>query len=107
MLKAPGPLIINPLIYAELSIRFGSEHALDSALHPLSIRRDPLPYEAGFLAGIAFVEYRRRGGSRTSTLPGFFINAHAAMTGLRLLSRDASRYNAYFPELALISPRGG
>lgn len=99
-----GPLIINPLIYAELSIRFGTPAALDIALDQLTIQRDPLPYEAGFPAGRAFVEYRRRGGSRTSTLPDFFIGAHAAVTGLRLLSRDASRYTTYFPEIALVTP---
>ena len=99
-----GPLIINPLIYAELSIRFGSPHPLDTALDQLGVRRDPLPYEAAFPAGSAFVEYRRRGGSKTSALPDFFIGAHAAAAGLRLLTRDTGRYTTYFPGLRLITP---
>ncbi len=99
-----GPLLINPLIYAELSIRFSSPAALDGALDQLGIRRDPLPYEAAFPAGAAFVEYRRRGGSRTSPLPDFYIGAHAAASGHRLLSRDAGRYSSSFPELVLIAP---
>lgn len=99
-----GPLIINPLIYAELSIRFGTPAALDIVLDQLTIQRDPLPYEAGFPTRAAFVEYRRRDGSRTSTLPDFFIGAHAAVTGLRLLSRDAGRYAMYFPKITLVTP---
>jgi predicted nucleic acid-binding protein len=98
------PLIVNPLIYAEVSLRFASLEELDDAL-PLSLfRREPLPWEAAFLAGKCFVTYRRRGGTRRSPLPDFYIGAHAAVAGYRLLTRDAGRYRSYFPKLDLIAP---
>jgi predicted nucleic acid-binding protein len=77
---------------------------LDLHLGAEAFRRLPLPYEAGFVAGRAFVEYRRRGGVRTSPLPDFYIGAHAAVSGLCLLTRDARRYAGYFPKVRLISP---
>ena len=66
--------------------------------------REPLPWEAAFLAGKCFVTYRRRGGTRRSPLPDFYIGAHAAVAGYRLLTRDAGRYRSYFPKLDLIAP---
>ncbi|MHB8512345.1 MAG: type II toxin-antitoxin system VapC family toxin [Actinomycetota bacterium] len=97
-------LIINPIIFAEVSARFKSIEELDEALPVTFIRRDSLPYEAGFLAGKAYVSYKRRGGSRTSPLPDFYIGAHAAVAGYHLLTRDPSRYRTYFPRLTLIAP---
>jgi predicted nucleic acid-binding protein len=97
---------INPIIYAEISSGFVSMANLDESLSPIVFRRLALPYEAGFVAGRAFVEYRRRGGARTSPLPDFYIGAHAAVAGLTLLTRDARRYRGYFPKLRLISPNG-
>lgn len=97
-------LIINPLIYAELSVGFTSVEALDDSLPPSLIQRRGLPYEAAFLAGKIFLAYRRNGGERRSPLPDFYIGAHAAVAGYRLLTRDAVRYRTYFPTLELITP---
>ena len=97
-------LVINALIYAEVSIGFDSIEALEEAL-PLGLfRREQLPFEAAFLAGKAFLSYRRTGGSRRSPLPDFYIGAHAAIAGYRLLTRDAARYRTYFPTIELIAP---
>ena len=100
-----GPLVINPLIYAEVSVGFDRIEELDEALEPSVFQRRPLPWEAGFLAGKCFLRYRRRGGARTSTLPDFYIGAHALVEGLALVTRDATRYRTYFPRLALVAPR--
>ncbi len=97
-------LVINPIIYSEVSIGFDRIEDLDQALPPDFFRRDPLPWEAGFLAGKCFVKYRRSGGKRFSPLPDFYIGAHAAVSGIALLTRDTNRYKTYFPKLALISP---
>jgi hypothetical protein len=97
-------LVINALIYAEVSIGFDSIEALEEALPTDLYRREPLPYEAAYLAGKAFLAYRRAGGERRSTLPDFYIGAHAAVAGYRLLTRDATRYRASFPMLELITP---
>lgn len=99
-----GPLIINPIIYAEVSIRFSRVEDLDDALPPQDYRRAPLPWEAAFLAGKAFLDYRRSSGAKSSTLPDFFIGAHAAVSDLTLLTRDAGRYATYFPTVRLIKP---
>ena len=99
-----SPLVINPLIYAEVSVRFTSMTELDEQVPPNLFRREPLPYEAGFVAGKCFVEYRRRGGRLRSPMPDFYIGAHAQLAGYRLLTRDPSRYRSYFPKLALIAP---
>lgn len=99
-----SPLAINAIIYAEVSIRYETIEALEDALSPDVFRRDVLPYEAAFLAGKAFLAYRRQGGARTTPLPDFLIGAHAAVAGYRLLTRDASRYRTYFPTLDLIAP---
>jgi predicted nucleic acid-binding protein len=97
-------LVINPIVYAEVSIGYDRIEDLDSALPPDRFRREPLPWEAAFLAGKAFVRYRRAGGRRRSPLPDFYIGAHAAVRGLALLTRDAPRYRSYFPRLTLIAP---
>jgi predicted nucleic acid-binding protein len=95
-------IAINPIIYAEIAAGFATIAVLDRNLD--EFRRLALPYEAGFVAGRAFVEYRRRGGARTSPLPDFYIGAHAAVAGLKLLTRDAKRYASYFPGVRLIAP---
>ena len=97
-------LVINALIYAEVSIGFDSIEALEAALPPELYRRERLPYEAAFLAGKAFLHYRRTGGTRRSPLPDFYIGAHAAVAGYQLLTRDAARYRSYFPTVGLIAP---
>ena len=97
-------LVINPIVYTELSIGFDTIEELDATLAPMSIEREPFPFPAGFVAGRAFLEYRRRGGLRSSPLPEFYIGAHAAVAGYRLLTRDASRYRTYFPSLQIIAP---
>jgi predicted nucleic acid-binding protein len=99
-----GMLVINPIIYAEVSTRFERIEELDDALPADYFRRVPLPWEAAFLAGQCFITYRRRGGSRRSPMPDFYIGAHAALTGLTLLTRDARRYRAYFPRLRIVAP---
>ena len=97
-------IAINPIIYAEIASGFATMAELDHHLGADSFRRLAMPYAAGFVAGRAFVEYRRRGGVRTSPLPDFYIGAHAAVAGLKLLTRDARRYTGYFPKVLLISP---
>ncbi|HEY0593963.1 MAG TPA: type II toxin-antitoxin system VapC family toxin [Thermoanaerobaculia bacterium] len=97
-------LVINPLIYAEVSIGFDSIEDLDALLPETLYRRDPLPFEAAFLAGKAFLAYRRRGGGKGKPLPDFYIGAHAAVAGLRLLTRDARRYRTYFPTVEILAP---
>ena len=97
-------LVINALIYAEVSVGFPTIEELEEALPVDLFRREPLPYEAGFLAGKCFLEYRRGGGMKRSPLPDFYIGAHAAVAGYRLLTRDAARYRAYFPRLEVIAP---
>jgi hypothetical protein len=99
-----GELAINPLIYAEVSIRFERIEELEDALPESEFRRLPLPWEAAFLAGKSYVRYRHRGGARRAPLPDFYIGAHAAVSGLALLTRDASRYRTYFPKLRVIAP---
>ena len=97
-------LVINPLIYAEVSIRFESIEAVDEIVPTSLYRREDIPYSAAYLAGKAYLQYRRRGGKRRSLLPDFLIGAHAAVAGYRVLTRDARRYRTYFPTLELISP---
>ena len=97
-------LVINPLVYAEVSIGFDAIEDLEAALPIDLYRREDLPYEAGYLAGKCFLRYRRAGGLKRSPLPDFYIGAHAAVAGYRLLTRDAGRYRTYFPNLKLITP---
>jgi predicted nucleic acid-binding protein len=99
-----GKLVINPIIYAEVSVRFTKIEELEAALPRDDFAREPVPYEAAFLAGKAFQRYRRRGSPRPSPLPDFFIGAHAAIAGYRLLTRDVTRFSSYFPKVELIAP---
>lgn len=101
---AQGELCINPIIYAEVSVGFVRIEDLDATLAPDAFTRLSLPWEAGFLAGKAFLKYRRAKGARTSPLPDFYIGAHAAIEGMTLLTRDAKRYRTYYPKLELICP---
>jgi len=98
-----GPTLINPIVYAEISIGFERVEELEQAL-PAELEREALTWEAAFLAGKCFIEYRRRGGQKRSPLPDFYIGAHAAVTGRALLTRDTRRYRKFFPRLELISP---
>lgn len=97
-------LLINPVIYAELSLAFESPAVLDATLDSLGVRLQEIPRQALFLAGKAFIRYRRGGGSKHNVLPDFFIGAHAAVMGWPLLTRDARRYRSYFPSVDLICP---
>lgn len=99
-----GPLYINPVIYSEVSVRFSMIEDLEDALPHEDYRREPIPWAAGFLAGKAFLNYRRNQGTKTTMLPDFFIGAHAAIAGRQLLSRDVSRYRTYFPTVPLLAP---
>ncbi len=107
-LGGEAALVINPLILAELSPRFERAAELEAALSGLPLRREPLPWDAAFLAGQAFRAYRTSpgpaGGRARSPLPDFYIGAHALVNGLRLLTRDAKRYRSYYPKLDIISP---
>jgi predicted nucleic acid-binding protein len=102
-----GLLVINPIVYAEVSTGFDRIEDLDDAVPVDDFQREALPYDAGFVAGKAFLAYRRRGGQKRSPLPDFYIGAHAAVRGYRLLTRDVARYRAYFPTVTLIAPEPG
>jgi predicted nucleic acid-binding protein len=99
-----GTVAINQVVYAEVSTRYSTIEELDDDLSSEFFARLTMPWEAAFLAGKAFGQYKRRGGVRHSPLPDFFIGAHAAVTGMTLLTRDARRYRTYFPKLTIISP---
>ena len=97
-------LVINPIIFAEVSVNYSRIEDADAAFPPALFLREGVPYEAAFLAGKVYRRYRRRGGSKRSPLPDFFIGAHAAVSGHALLTRDAARYRSYFPKVRLIAP---
>jgi predicted nucleic acid-binding protein len=99
-----GALMIDQIIYAEISVGFSMAEDCDSALATRWVERVPIPWPASFLAGKVFLDYRRRGGQKRSPLPDFFIGAHAAVAGLPLITRDPSRYRTYFPTVELIAP---
>ena len=99
-----GPLVINPIVYAEVSAGFERIEDVEAALPAEFYVREPLPWESAFLAGRSFVRYRRRGGGRRSPLPDFYIGAHAVIARMTLLTRDARRYRTYFPGLRVIAP---
>lgn len=101
-----GGVGINPIIYAEASLAFADAGLLDRSLDALMLARMPLPYGAAFMAGRAFLRYRRAGGVRASPLPDFYIGAHAAADNLTLVTRDVGRYRTYFPSVKLIAPAG-
>jgi predicted nucleic acid-binding protein len=97
-------LAINPIVYAEISSRFATSAALDERLVDLGVIVVSIPRRAAFLAGKAFVQYRRQGGTKGNVFADFFIGAHAAVLGCPLLTRDPHRFAAYFPTVRLISP---
>ena len=97
-------LAINPVIYAELSLSFSTFEALDRVVATMELAMHEVPRPALFLAGKAYLQYRRRGGAKAQVLPDFFIGAHAAVEGWPLLTRDASRFRTYFPRLEVIAP---
>lgn len=97
-------LIINPIIYAEISIRFAHIEDLEKSVSSEYFTRQSLPWEAAFLAGKVFVKYKKNGGVKAAPLPDFFIGAHALVADLSLLTRDKGRYQHYFPTLSIISP---
>jgi predicted nucleic acid-binding protein len=98
-------LVINAVIYGEVSARYTKIEDLDAALPTTMFHREAIPYEAAFLAGKSFLAYRQRGGLKRSPLPDFLIGAHAAVAGYQLLTRDTARYRTYFPCLYLIAPK--
>lgn len=99
-----GPLRVDPVVYAELSVRYSHMEAVDAFLSESGIEIVPTPRAALFLAAKAFACYRAAGGARSGVLPDFFIGAHAAVTGRPLLTRDRGRYATYFPTVTLITP---
>lgn len=99
-----GPLLINDVVYTELSVRYESIEALDRFLSDAAIVLAPMPREALFLAGKVFTQYRKAGGPKTGVVPDFFIGAHAATARISLLTRDVRRYRTYFPTAELIVP---
>ena len=101
---AQGPVLINPIIYAELAPAFTSAAELDHWLDPAIFHRLPLPYAAGWLASQAWLKYRKSAGTKTAPLPDFYIGAHATVENRTLVTRDITRYRTYFPNVALITP---
>jgi predicted nucleic acid-binding protein len=97
-------LVINPIVYAELTVSFSSIAKVEASIADLGLRLEDIPREAAFLAGKAFAQYRRNGGARTSVLPDFFIGAHASVLTASLLTRDPQRFRTYFPTVRLITP---
>lgn len=102
--SATDSLAINSIIYSELSIAFNRIEELEAVLTDVALKVEAIPREALFLAGKAFVQYRRRRGTKHNVLPDFFIGAHAAVMQWPLLTRDMARYRTYFPTVALIAP---
>ena len=103
-LAEAGLAVINPIIYAEVAANFATIEALNAAVQPFNLQREPLPWDTAFLASQAFKLYRRRGGQRSSPFPDFYIGAHASLAGYALLTRDSRRYREYFPKLKIVSP---
>ncbi|MEO9782215.1 MAG: type II toxin-antitoxin system VapC family toxin [Sedimentitalea sp.] len=99
-----GPLLINDVVYAELSVRYETKELLDELIKGIGLKLEPIPTAALFLAGKVFQKYRQSGGTRTGVLPDFFIGAHAAVCEYPLITRDVGRYRTYFPRLVLITP---
>lgn len=99
-----GPLLINDVIYSELSIGYQSIEALDELVLQMGLQLERVPTSALFLAGKAFFAYRKLAGTKAGVLPDFFIGAHAAVYDIPLLTRDVKRYRQYFPGVSLISP---
>jgi len=99
-----GSIVLNTVIYSEISIRFERIEDLETLLPADVFEYHPIPREAAFLAGKCFLGYRRRGGQKALPLPDFFIGAHASIAGLDLVTRDVKRFREYFPGLKLICP---
>jgi predicted nucleic acid-binding protein len=97
-------LVVDTTVYAELAVRYDTVEALEQMIDAAGLEREHVPWSAAYLAGKAFEAYRRSGGTRRSPLPDFYIGAHAAVAGMRLLTRDANRYRTYYPTVDLISP---
>ena len=97
-------LVINPIVYSELSLTFSTVEVLDQTIAGLGLAMVEMPKPALFLAGKAFVRYRRQGGTKSNVLGDFFIGAHAAVSGLQILTRDTKRYRSYFPSVVLVAP---
>lgn len=102
--RRAGTILINPIILAELAAGFPTAELLDKAIDPSHFLREDLPWEAAFIAGKAFLSYRRSGGDRRSPMPDFYIGAHASVRSYRLLTRAPTRYRTYFPSLEIIAP---
>jgi predicted nucleic acid-binding protein len=102
--RRDGAVIINQIIYAEMAAGYATTASLEAAISPNAFEREDLPWEAAYAAGQAFIQYRRSGGDKRSPLPDFYIGAHAAIRGYRLLTRDPVRYRSYFPMVSIISP---
>lgn len=103
--QATGPLLINDIVYAEVSTRFKDTHALDDFVLGSGLEHVAIPKEALFSAARVHIQYRRAGGLRTGVLPDFFIGAHAMTIDNPILTRDAGRYKTYFPSVSLIIPK--
>ena len=99
-----GPLVINPVIFAEFCVRYEDPDEVEALLPPDHFAREGLPWSAAFAAGAAFRKYRRSGGGRERVLPDFLIGAHAVIRGYSILTRDAKGYRSYFPDVELITP---
>jgi predicted nucleic acid-binding protein len=99
-----GPLVLNAIVWSELAPLVKAEASLQAASARLGFDREQIPWGAAFLAGVVHSRYRKAGGTRERTLPDFLIGAHASVAGHRLLTRDASRYRSYFPDLEIIAP---
>jgi predicted nucleic acid-binding protein len=99
-----GGLCINPIIYAELSMAFARIEELEAVLEDGGLDVEPIPRAALFLAGKAFLSYRQGRGAKTNVLPDFLVGAHAAVSGLTILTRDVGRYRSYFPSVELVTP---
>ena len=99
-----GRLCINPVIYSELSLVFDSVNAQEKAIEGMGLSYEELPRPALFLAGRAFIHYRRQGGAKGNVLADFFIGAHAAVMSCGILTRDSRRYRTYFPTVPLLTP---
>ncbi len=101
---ALGPVLINDIVYAEMSARMETQAGVEEALAGLHVQFERIPIDALFLAGKAYTRYRAAGGIRTGVLPDFFIGAHAQVIGRPILTRDVRRYRSYFPDVKLITP---
>jgi predicted nucleic acid-binding protein len=97
-------MVINPIIYAECSVGFAHIEEVEALFEHLSFAMIAIPKEALFLAGKAFLQYKKRQGQKGNVLPDFFIGAHAAVSDYRLITRDRGRFSTYFPGVELIMP---